>query len=68
MSTPYDIVANQLVPLMQLSYHLTLYKSKGLEGIFFAYALSVESPLLSCNIPEIFCEGSIWRILIVSIS
>ena len=29
---PLDIVADRLVPLMHLSYHLTLYKSRGLEA------------------------------------
>ena len=65
-STPPDIVDDPLVPLMHLSYHLTLYKSRGLEGSFFAYALSVESSLLSCCTPEVFGEGSVWRIPIVS--
>ena len=65
-STPPDIAVNPLVPLMHLSYHLTLYKSMGLESSFFAFALSVESSLLSCNTLEIFGEGAAWRILIVS--
>ena len=64
-STPSDITANPLVPLMHLSYLLTLYKSRGLEASFFASALSVESSLLSYNTLEIFCKGAVWRILIV---
>ena len=65
-STPPDIAADPLVPLMHMSCHLTLYMSRGLEGSFFAYALSVESSLLSWSIPEVFGEGAVWIILIVS--
>ena len=63
---PHDIAANPLVPLNHMSYHLTLYKSRGLEGSFFAYALSVESSLFSCSTPEVFGKGAVWRTLIVS--
>ena len=65
-STPLDITADPLVPLMHMSYHLTLYKSRGLEGSSCASALSVESSLLSCSTLEVFGEGAVWRILIVS--
>ena len=58
-SKPPDIMAEPLVPLMHLSYHLTLYKSRGLEGNFFASTLSVESSLLSRSTPEVFGEGTL---------
>ena len=62
---PPNITANPLVPLMHLSYHLVLYKSRGLEGSFFVSTLSVESSLLSYSTLEVFGEGAVWRILII---
>ena len=50
---------------MHLPYHLTLYKSRGLEGSFFASAFAVESSLLSSSTPEVFGEGVVWTTLIV---
>ena len=50
-STPPDIASDPWVALMHMSYHLILYKSKGLEGSFFASALSVVSSLLSYITP-----------------
>ena len=64
-STPPNITTDPLVPLMHLSYHLTLYKSRGLEGRFFASALSIKSSLLSYNTLEVFGEGVVWRTLII---
>ena len=64
-STPPDIATDPLVPLMHLSYHLTLYKSRGLEGSFFASSLSIESSLLSCSTLEVFGEEAVWRTLII---
>ena len=63
-STPPDIRADSLVPLVHLSYHLTMYKSKGLEGSFFASYFSVESSLLSSSTPKVFGERVVWRTLI----
>ena len=58
-NTPPNIATDLSMPLMHLSHHLTLYKSRGSKGNFFTSALSLESSLLSCSTPKIFSEGAV---------